>query len=79
MDGLCGSSSTDSATSRWSSSPAAPTTVDNGTAKIPSFLLDPIAVTADKIKDTIVKDGFYQVGEICTGEVAAACSKQGLS
>src|SRR5262249_54343521 len=45
--------------------PSAPTTVDNGTEKIPSFLLDPIAVTADIIKDTIVKDGFYAVSDIC--------------
>jgi D-xylose transport system substrate-binding protein len=59
--------------------PAAPTTVDNGTAKIPSFLLDPVPVTADRVKDTIVKDGFYKVAEICTAEVAAACAKQGIA
>jgi len=59
--------------------PAAATTVDNGTAKIPAFLLDPIAVTADKIKDTIIKDGFYKVAQICTAEVAAACTKQGIA
>lgn len=60
-------------------SPDAPTTVDNGTAKIPSFLLDPIAVTADKVKDTIVKDGFYKAAQICTAEVMSACTKQGIS
>ncbi|GIJ46490.1 solute-binding protein [Virgisporangium aliadipatigenens] len=58
--------------------PAAPTTVDNGTKAIPSFLLDPIAVTADRVKDTIVKDGFYKASEICTGAVAAACAKAGI-
>jgi len=58
--------------------PGAPTTVDNGTEKIPSFLLDPIAVTADKIKDTIVKDGFYKASDICTADVAAACAKVGI-
>jgi D-xylose transport system substrate-binding protein len=58
--------------------PAAPTKVDNGTAQIPAFLLDPIAVTADKINDTIVKDGFYQPAEICAGPVAAACAKAGI-
>ncbi len=58
--------------------PAAATTVNNGTADIPSFLLDPIAVTADKIKDTIVKDGFYKASEICTDAVAAACTKAGI-
>ncbi len=56
----------------------APTTVDNGSGKIPSWLLDPIPVTRDRIKDTIVKDGFYKVGEICTDGIAAACAKEGL-
>ncbi|MFC4588345.1 sugar ABC transporter substrate-binding protein [Sphaerisporangium corydalis] len=59
--------------------PAATTTVNNGTADIPSFLLDPIAVTADKVKDTIVKDGFYKAADICKGETAAACAKAGIS
>lgn len=58
--------------------PAGATTVDNGTAKIQAFLLDPIAVTADKIKETIVKDKFYKVSDICTAEVAAACTTQGI-
>jgi D-xylose transport system substrate-binding protein len=58
--------------------PAAPATTNNGTADIPSFLLDPIAVSKDKIKDTIVKDGFYTVDQICTAEVAAACKTAGL-
>jgi D-xylose transport system substrate-binding protein len=56
----------------------APASVNNGTAAIPSFLLDPIAVTADKVKDTIVKDGFYKASEICAGAVAAACAKAGI-
>ncbi|MET8143153.1 substrate-binding domain-containing protein [Sphaerisporangium sp. NPDC005288] len=59
--------------------PAAATTVNNGTADIPAFLLDPIAVTADKVKDTIVKDGFYKAADICKGETAAACAKAGIS
>jgi D-xylose transport system substrate-binding protein len=58
--------------------PPAPATVDNGSAQIPAFLLDPIPVTADKIKDTIVKDGFYKAADICTGPVAAACAKAGI-
>jgi D-xylose transport system substrate-binding protein len=58
--------------------PAAPTTVNNGTADVPAFLLDPIAVTADKIKDTIVKDGFYKAADICTAEVKDACAKAGI-
>ncbi|GGM65564.1 sugar ABC transporter substrate-binding protein [Dactylosporangium sucinum] len=58
--------------------PAAPTKVANGTADIPAFLLDPIAVTADRIKDTIVKDGFYKTSDICTGPVVPACAKAGI-
>lgn len=54
--------------------PTAPTKVGD----IPAFLLDPIAVGKDDIKDTIVKDGFYTVEEICTPEVAAACAEAGL-
>jgi D-xylose transport system substrate-binding protein len=56
----------------------APTTVDNGTARIPSWLLDPVPVTRDRVKDTIVKDGFYKVAEICTADVAKACAELAL-
>jgi len=58
--------------------PSAPATTDNGSAKIPSFLLDAIAVDKDNLKDTIVKDGLYSVAEICTPDVAAACRAAGL-
>ncbi|MFI6597985.1 sugar ABC transporter substrate-binding protein [Nonomuraea sp. NPDC050536] len=58
--------------------PQATDKVNNGTADIPAFLLDPIAVTADKIKDTIVKDKFYTVDQICTAEVKQACAKAGI-
>ena len=58
--------------------PDAPTTVDNGTAEIPTFLLDPIAVTKDKIADTIVQDGFYTVDEICADDFAALCEEAGI-
>ncbi len=58
--------------------PQAPTKVDNGTAPIPAFLLDPIVVTSANIKDTIVKDGFYTADQICTPDVAQACAKAGL-
>jgi len=54
--------------------PKAPTKVGD----VPAFLLDPIAVGKDTIKDTIVKDGFYTVAQICTPEVAAACAEAGL-
>ena len=33
--------------------------VDNGSKQVPSVLLQPVAVTKDNIKDTVVKDGFW--------------------
>jgi D-xylose transport system substrate-binding protein len=51
---------------------------DNNKKKVPSVLLTPIAVTADKVESTIVKDGFWKVSEICTGEFKAACDKNGI-
>jgi D-xylose transport system substrate-binding protein len=52
--------------------------VNNGTADVPSQLLDPVVVTVDNIADTVVKDGFYKVSQICTPQYAAACKKAGL-
>jgi D-xylose transport system substrate-binding protein len=52
--------------------------VDNGTLSVPSQLLTPVEVTSSNIKDTVVKDGFYTVKQICTPKYAAACKKAGL-
>jgi len=58
----------------------ADTTVDSPTEKdIPAVLLTPLSVTAGNIKDTLVKDGLYTVGQICTPNLRAACAKVGLS
>jgi D-xylose transport system substrate-binding protein len=51
---------------------------DNGKLQVPSVLLTPVAVTADKVADTIVKDQFWPVADICTGKYAAACAKYGI-
>jgi D-xylose transport system substrate-binding protein len=53
-------------------------TVKNGKIDVPSVLLTPIAVTKDNIKGTVVKDGFWTVQQICTGEYAGACKAAGL-
>ncbi|KRF18922.1 ABC transporter substrate-binding protein [Nocardioides sp. Soil797] len=45
---------------------------------VPSFIFDPVVVTKDNIKDTIVADGFWSVDEICTDEYADACAAAGL-
>ncbi|HEY6780834.1 MAG TPA: substrate-binding domain-containing protein, partial [Thermoleophilaceae bacterium] len=56
----------------------APDEVDNGAGKVPSALLDTIAVNQDNIEDTVVKDGFLDASDICTGRYAAACKEHGV-
>jgi D-xylose transport system substrate-binding protein len=55
------------------------TNVNNGDQDVKSFLLTPVPVTKDTIKDTVVKDDFYKVSQICTSAYAQACAKLGLS
>ena len=52
--------------------------IDNGMKQVPSILLEPVAVTIDNINDTIVKDEFWSVDEICTGKYAAGCEEAGI-
>jgi D-xylose transport system substrate-binding protein len=52
--------------------------VDNGAKQVPSVLLSPIAVTKDNITDTVIKDGFLTVDEICTGAYKDACAEAGI-
>lgn len=53
--------------------------IDNGQKMVPSILLTPVAVTADKIRDTVVKDEFWKVEQICTPQLAADCARLGLT
>jgi len=53
-------------------------TVNNGSIDVPSVLLTPIAVTKDNIKDTVVKDSFWTVDQICTADYAYVCAAAGL-
>ncbi len=46
---------------------------------VPSYIFDPVAVTADNVNDTVVADGFYSVEDICTEEYADACAAAGIS
>jgi D-xylose transport system substrate-binding protein len=52
--------------------------VDNGQKQVPSVLLDTFAVGPDNIDDTVVKEGFLDVSDICTGPYADDCKKVGL-
>lgn len=53
-------------------------TVNNGAADIPSILLQPITVTKDNIRDTVLADTFWTVRDICTPAYAQACAQAGL-
>ncbi len=52
--------------------------VNNGTKDVPSVILPPVAVTAENIRDTVVRDGFWTVQQICTSAYASACRRLGL-
>jgi D-xylose transport system substrate-binding protein len=54
------------------------TTTDNGTMKVPSVILAPVVVTKDNVDDTIIKDGFWSVDEICTPAYEADCKAAGI-
>ena len=53
--------------------------VNNGQKDVASILLDPVAVTKDNIKDTIIADNFHPVAQICAGAAASACQAAGIS
>jgi D-xylose transport system substrate-binding protein len=56
-----------------------PKKVDSKSKKdIPSELFDAKIVTKDNIKDTILKDKVYKVGQICTPQYEKACEAAGL-
>ena len=46
---------------------------------VPSYIFDPIVVTADNVADTVVADGFHDASKICAGDYAAACKEAGVS
>ncbi|GAA3216942.1 sugar ABC transporter substrate-binding protein [Actinocorallia longicatena] len=48
-------------------------------ATVPAQIITPQVVTKDNVKDTVVKDNFWTVQEICTSQVAAACKSAGLT
>jgi D-xylose transport system substrate-binding protein len=52
--------------------------VDNGKAKVPSMVFDPIVVTRDNVQQTVVKDGFWPVSDLCAGKLAASCRDAGV-
>jgi D-xylose transport system substrate-binding protein len=62
-----------------------PPTLVNGTTKdatadvlVPSVLLTPLWVTAANMKDTIVKDNFVPISQLCSGAYASVCAAAGI-
>ncbi|WP_078618427.1 MULTISPECIES: substrate-binding domain-containing protein [unclassified Streptomyces] len=57
----------------------AKTKVDSESAKgIPAAIIPVVSLTTANIKDTVIKDGYYTLDEICTAKYKAACNKAGL-
>lgn len=54
--------------------------VDSPTRKdIPAMLVPVVALTRENIEATVVQDGVYSVGDICTAAYKAACAEIGLT
>jgi D-xylose transport system substrate-binding protein len=52
--------------------------VDNGAKQVPSVLLETVAIQEDNIEDPLVKEGFLDVADICTGPYQKECQEAGL-
>ena len=50
-------------------------TIDNKYKKVPAILLEPVAVDRNNILDTVVKDGYHKLEDICAGIPADKCPK----
>ncbi|HEV7398717.1 MAG TPA: sugar ABC transporter substrate-binding protein [Solirubrobacterales bacterium] len=53
--------------------------INNGKADVPSAILEPVAVTKDNVKTTVVADGFVTAQELCTSAFQTACKEAGIS
>ncbi len=49
-----------------------------GGEQIDSIILDPVVVTKENVNDTIIKDGFWPVDEICTAAYKSDCEAAGI-
>ena len=50
-------------------------TIDNKFKKVPAILLEPVAVDRNNVLDTVVKDGYHKLEDICAGIPADKCPK----
>ncbi|MCW2984576.1 MAG: putative sugar transporter, substrate-binding protein [Conexibacter sp.] len=51
---------------------------DNGAGQVPSVLVPTLSVDKSNVQDTVVKDGFLKVSDICTSAFASACKAAGI-
>lgn len=51
-------------------------TIDNGFKKVPAILLEPVAVDRNNLLDTVVKDGYQTLEQICAGIPPDKCPKR---
>jgi D-xylose transport system substrate-binding protein len=51
---------------------------NNGKVDVPTLKLDVTPVTADKVKSTVIADGFWKAADVCTGAYKSACAKYGI-
>ena len=59
--------------SRFTAEPA------NGFRDVPAVLLEPVAVTKDNVKSTVIADNFVKPAELCAGRYASSCREAGIS
>ncbi|MDQ1305679.1 MAG: D-xylose transport system substrate-binding protein [Actinomycetota bacterium] len=59
--------------------PKATSTLDNGAGTMPAFFVDTHVVTKDKIKETVLKDGFLTVNTLCAAAYTQACKTAGIT
>jgi D-xylose transport system substrate-binding protein len=52
---------------------------NNETKDVPSVIFNPVAVTKENVKDTVIKDGFWTPAQVCTAAYADACKAAGIS
>ena len=56
----------------------AKSTENNGKTDVPTIKLDVVPVTKDKVKDTVIADGFWKASDVCTGAYKSACADAGI-
>lgn len=50
-------------------------TIDNKFKKVPAILLEPVAVDRNNLLDTVIKDGYHKLEDICAGIPADKCPR----